>query len=177
MLEDIEKGGGSDALPLLAFTLEQLYLEYGGSGALKFADYEKFGGIRGAIEAGVDRALAAADRDPRIPHDREARLALLRRGLIPWLAGISPETGGPRRRVARLSDIPHEAAPLVALLVEQRLLSTDRIVLREGDNERSEVTIEPAHEALLRQWGLLRGWLEEDFVGAGHAGEREARGA
>ena len=28
LLEDIEKGGGSDALPLLAFTLEQLYLDY-----------------------------------------------------------------------------------------------------------------------------------------------------
>jgi tetratricopeptide (TPR) repeat protein len=164
LLEDIERDGGSDALPLLAFTLEQLYLEYGGSGALKLADYVKFGGIRGAIEAGVERALAAADRDPRIPRDREARLALLRRGLIPWLAGINPETGSPRRRVARLGDIPQEAAPLVALLVEQRLLSTDRVVLREGDKERSEVTIEPAHEALLRQWGLLRGWLEEDFA-------------
>jgi hypothetical protein len=32
-----------------------------------------------------------------------------------------------------------------------------------GATERSEVTIEPAHEALLRQWGLLRGWLEEDL--------------
>jgi hypothetical protein len=36
--------------------------------------------------------------------------------------------------------------------------------VREGDNERHEITIEPAHEALLRQWGLLRGWLEEDFA-------------
>ena len=25
------------------------------------------------------------------------------------------------------------------------------------------MTIEPAHEALLRQWGLLQGWLAEDF--------------
>src|SRR3984885_842240 len=164
LLEDIERDGGSDALPLLAFTLEQLYLEYGGSGALKLADYVKFGGIRGAIEAGVERALAAADRDPRIPRDREARLALVRPGLIPWRAGINPDTGSPRRRVARLGDIPQEAAPLVALLVEQRLLSTDRVVLREGDKERSEVTIEPAHEALLRQWGLLRGWLEGGFA-------------
>src|SRR5262249_37807428 len=30
--------------------------------------------------------------------------------------------------------------------------------------ERVEITIEPAHEALLRQWGHLRGWLEEDFA-------------
>jgi tetratricopeptide (TPR) repeat protein len=164
LLEDIEKGGGSDALPLLAFTLEQLYLDYGGSGAIKVADYEKFGGIRGAIEAAVERALKAADADSRIPRDRDARLDLLRRGLIPWLAGIDPDTASPRRRVARLADIPDEAAPLVRLLVEQRLLTTDRIKVREGDAEKTEITIEPAHEALLRQWGLLRGWLEEDFA-------------
>ena len=89
---------------------------------------------------------------------------MLRRGLIPWLAGIDPDTGSPRRRIARLADIPAEAEPLVRLLVEQRLLSTDRLVLREGDREKIEITIEPAHEALLRQWGLLHGWLEEDFA-------------
>jgi len=29
--------------------------------------------------------------------------------------------------------------------------------------ETRESTIEPTHEALLRQWGLLGGWLTEDF--------------
>jgi tetratricopeptide (TPR) repeat protein len=164
LLEEIEQGGGSDALPLLAFTLEQLYLDYGGSGALKLADYEAFGGIRGAIEAAVERALKAAEGDPRIPRDREARLAMLRRALIPWLAVIDPDTGSPRRRVAPRADIPAEAAPLIDLLVEQRLLSTDRRKVAEGGGEKLDITIEPAHEALLRQWGLLRGWLEEDFA-------------
>jgi WD40 repeat protein len=164
LLADIEAGGGSDTLPLLAFTLEQLYLDYGGGGALTLANYTAFGGVRGAIEAAVKRALAAADQDARIPRDAEARLILLRRGLIPWLAGIDPETGSPRRRIARLADIPPEAAPLIQLLVEQRLLATDRIKVHDGATERSEVTIEPAHEALLRQWGLLRGWLEEDLA-------------
>ena len=88
----------------------------------------------------------------------------MRRGLIPWLAGIDPETATPRRRVARLADIPAEAKPLVNMLVEQRLLATDRVTVRDADKERIEITIEPAHDALLRQWGLLRGWLEEDFA-------------
>jgi tetratricopeptide (TPR) repeat protein len=162
LLEDIEKGGGSDALPLLAFTLEQLYLDYGGSGALRLVDYEAFGGVRGAIEAAVERGLVAADNDLRIPRDPEARLALLRRGMIPWLAGIDPDTGSPRRRVARRADIPGEATPLIDILVEQRLLVTDRATVNGGD--RGEITIEPAHEALLRQWGQLHRWLEEDVV-------------
>ncbi|WP_299561680.1 toll/interleukin-1 receptor domain-containing protein, partial [Enterovirga sp.] len=164
LLEDIERGGGSDALPLLAFTLGQLYVDFGGGGALRLEDYDTFGGIRGAIEAAVKRALAAADRDPRLPRDAEARLLLLRRGLIPWLANVDPETASPRRRRVPLSDIPREAEPLIQLLVEQRLLSVDRSVIRDSAGERIETTIEPAHEALLRQWGLLRGWLDEDFA-------------
>lgn len=164
LLEDIERGGGSDALPLLAFTLGQLYLDFGGGGALRVADYEEFGGIRGAIEAAVRRAMMAADRDPRLPRDPEARFLLLRRGLIPWLANVDPETASPRRRRVPLSDIPKEAEPLIRLLVEQRLLSIDRSLVRDATGERIETTIEPAHEALLRQWGLLRGWLEEDFA-------------
>src|SRR5262249_11312058 len=91
-----------------------------------------------------------------IPSDLAARHALLRRGLIPWIAGIDSETGSPYRRVARLSQIPGEARPLLKLLVEQRLLTTD------GAKESDEPTIEPAHEALLRQWKLLHEWLKED---------------
>jgi formylglycine-generating enzyme required for sulfatase activity len=155
LLADIESGGGRDALPLLAFTLERLYLEYGGRGRLTLADYEALGRIKGSIEAAVERALATADADSRIPRDRAARLLLLRRGLVPWLAGIDAETNQPRRRVARLSEIPAEARPLIDLLKEQRLLATD--VAASG-----EITIEPAHETLLRQWGLLKGWLDED---------------
>ena len=156
LLADLEAGGGKDALPLLAFTLERLFTEYGGDGDLKLAEYEEFGGVSGAIDAAVKQAMAAADGDSRVPPDAEARKALLRRALIPWLSGIDPDTGSPRRFVARLSEIPEEARPLVEHLVNARLLSTD------GDLATGNATIEPAHEALLRQWSLLNGWLVED---------------
>ncbi len=120
------------------------------------ASTRSLGRIRGAIEAAVEEALRKADGNAAIPRDRAARLALLRRGLIPWLAGIDPATGSPRRRVARLAEVPAEARPLIELMVEQRLLATD------VDTATKEVTIEPAHEALLRQWGALDGWLVED---------------
>jgi formylglycine-generating enzyme required for sulfatase activity len=155
-LTDIEAGGAKDALPLLAFTLERLYGEYGTTSHLKLQYYNVLGRIKGSIEAAVDRAFKAADADPKVPKDKEARLALVRRGLIPWLAGIDPDTGAPRRSVARLSEIPAEARPMIQHLVEQRLLATD------VSDVTGETTIEPAHEALLRQWGLLQGWLKED---------------
>jgi tetratricopeptide (TPR) repeat protein len=158
LLHDVEQGGAKDALPLLAFTLERLYLEHGGDGDLRLSEYRQVGGIRGSIDAAVEGALRGADSDPAVPRDRAAREALLRRMLIPWLAGIDPETGTPRRRIARLSEIPEEARPLVTHLVASRLLATDR------NPDTSETTVEPAHEALLRQWGLLQSWLEEDFA-------------
>jgi WD40 repeat protein len=158
LLSDIEEGGGRDALPLLAFTLERLYLEYGARGRLTLQDYDALGRIKGSIAAAVDRAFIAADKNASIPRDREARLVLLRRGLIPWLAGIDPDTGSPRRQKARVSEIPDEARPLIDLLVEERLLSTD------VNQETGERTIEPAHEALLRQWDSLQGWLQEDLA-------------
>ncbi|MBI4923247.1 MAG: TIR domain-containing protein [Devosia nanyangense] len=161
LLSDIEKGGAKDALPLLAFTLERLYRDYGADGDLQLSEYGKLGRIRGAIEAAVEQALGKADANPAIPRDRAARLALLRRGLIPWLAGIDPDTGSPRRRVARLAEVPEEARPLIELMVAERLLATDI------DKQTGERTIEPAHEALLRQWGALDGWLVEDSADLG----------
>ena len=89
------------------------------------------GGLKGAIDAAVERAFIRADPNPRIPVDREARLTLLRRGLIPWLAGIDPESRTPRRNIARRADIPVESLPLLDLLAEERLLSRDTRVARD----------------------------------------------
>jgi WD40 repeat protein len=156
LMLDIEKGGSKDALPLLAFTLERLYIEYGDDGDLTLDEYESMRGIEGALEVAVEQAFKEAINDPRLPNDKQALGALIRRGLIPWLAGIDPVTQSPKRRVAKLSEIPAEAKPMIEHLIKQRLLATDTDI-------NQETTIEPAHEALLRQWGLLQGWLKEDF--------------
>jgi tetratricopeptide (TPR) repeat protein len=163
LLEDIQKGGG-DVLPLLALTLQQLYLAYGSGGMLKLTDYEgkPFGGILGAIERTTVQALEAIDNDPKIPGNRKEHLVRLRRGFIPWLAGIDSLTGHPRRRVATMSEIPDEARPLIQHFVEHRLLFTYGVPRRVGDSQRRETKIEVAHEALLRQWSELRTWLEQD---------------
>ena len=87
LLNDIDAGGAKDALPLLAFTLERLYLEHGGDGKLTASKYQALGGIKGSIEAAVERALQNADADPTIPKDSAARTPLcsaadLFRGLL-----------------------------------------------------------------------------------------------
>jgi WD40 repeat protein len=157
LLADIAADGAKDALPLLAFTLERLYAEYGAGGHLGLNQYVDLGRIKGSIEAAVEHVLKVADDDARIAPDKGTRFTHLRRGLIPWLASVDPETRTPRRRVACLAEIPTEARPMIDLLVEQRLLSTD------VSNDTGETIIELAHEALLRQWGPLQEWLEEDL--------------
>ena len=158
LLMDIETGGGKDALPLLAFTLERLYREYGADGDLLAKEYDALGRIRGSIQAAVDAALKAADADPTIPKESSERLALLRSAFIPALAGVDRETRAARRRVARISEIPQKARGLINCLVDARLLATD------SPPGAGETIIEPAHEALLRQWDALEGWLKEDSV-------------
>jgi hypothetical protein len=114
------------------------------------------GGLRGAIEMAINRALVDAQVDPAVPRDRAELLALLRRAFVPALVAIDPETNLPRRRIARIAEILPLAQPVVLHLVEQRILVTD---VRPGS---SEPIVEVAHEAILRQWALLREWLAED---------------
>jgi hypothetical protein len=155
----VEEMEGADALPLLAFTLERLFIEHGGDGKLLVEDYEQLGGIRGSIEAAIEAAFAEPGRAPAVTADSVARERLLRAGFIPWLARVDPDTEERKRRVARWDEIPPETRPLLERLVEQRLLVRDR---RRLEGEQDAVVIEVAHEALLRTWPRLARWLDED---------------
>lgn len=156
LLRDIGQDDAKDALPLLAFTLERLYREEGNTGKLTLEGYERTGGIAGSINAAVEDAFRAADTISALPPSRIEKLALIRRGFIPWLARIDPETRQPSRRVARQDEIPLEARSILKCLVEARLLSTDRDDVTRGE------TVELAHESLLRKWQDLASWLAED---------------
>lgn len=145
----LDEGAGRDALPLLAFTLARLYRDFHARGQITVADYDAMGGVGGSIDAAVDSALARAAKDRRAA-DGVAVEDMLRQIMIPRFAGIDPETGTARRRTARYETLPTEALPLVDALIEERLLTRDN------------GTVEPAHEALLREWRALTQWLAED---------------
>jgi hypothetical protein len=61
--------------------------------------------------------------------------------------------------------------PVVQHLVESRLLATDR------DHQGNEETVEIIHDVLLREWGQLKQWIEEDrdFLEWHQALERQAQ--
>jgi WD40 repeat protein len=151
---------GADALPLLAFTLERLFVEYGGDGALSLPEYEALGGLRGSVEEVVRVAFAEPERAPTIPVEEAERLRRLKEGFIPWLARIDPDTEERKRRVARWDELPAESRPLIERLITARLLVSDRCRIEGHDSE--VVVVEVAHEALLRQWPTLTAWLDTD---------------
>jgi hypothetical protein len=108
------------------------------------------GGVKGAIEAAAAKARAGAVAAGVPAGDLDA---LLRRSFLPHLVRVN-EAGEFARRVSELSDLDRECLPLVDVLVAQRLLIADQ----KGDVK----TVEIAHEAILREWALLRGWLDAE---------------
>jgi formylglycine-generating enzyme required for sulfatase activity len=145
---------GADALPLLAFTLSNLYQEYSASGNLTSQQYDTMGGVAGSINMALKRALSKPTDAPAIPSAKDAQLAGLRAAFVPWLARIDPESGAAMRRVARLEEFAPSERAVVERLVEARLLVADR---RSGAD-----VVEIAHESLLRQWPPLTEWLKLD---------------
>lgn len=146
---------GTEALPLLAFTLERLYTEFGASGTLRKSDYDALGGVTGAISAAIEDALS--DAPSTVPANREAQLELMREAFIPQLVRVN-DAGEFSRRVAKRMDITSSARPIVDLLIERHILTSDRNI----EDDVSLELIEIAHEALLRNWPLLVEWLEEE---------------
>jgi hypothetical protein len=151
----LDEANGQDALPLLAFALGRLYQGYGAEGSLTLAQYDEMGRIKGAITAAVDQALKKGRIEKSLPAGEDALQALLRETFIPHLARVSKDAAFVRR-IAVKSEIPANAHALVDLLADARLLIRDK---QPGGGDE---VIEVAHEALLREWPLLRGWLEAD---------------
>ena len=133
-------GQESGRLPLLSFLLEQLWQQRRGA-LLTNEAYDSIGGVEGAI-AGKAEALYE-------------RLSDKQRELLPkifmQLISVGEESEDTRRR-AKLSTIGGEARPVVDLLADARLVVTNA--------DESSETMEVAHEALIRGWKRLQGWVD-----------------
>jgi WD40 repeat protein len=133
---------GGDALPLLAYTLQQLAEGHRPGEPITATDYERLGGVVGTLTRQADRARADLERHGV----GEVVLPTLQQ--LTTLQGDDEPTG---RRVAHDRFSGREQQVLEAF-VEARLLRT---VVRDGVR-----MVEVAHEALLRQWPPLREHIE-----------------
>jgi WD40 repeat protein len=138
LLNDVE--GQPGALPLLSTALLELWRLRQGR-RLRLGAYDHSGGVQGAVARLAEDAYLSLEP----AQQPVARRVLLR------LAGEG-EGGAVVRRRAAMSELAG-AEEVVTRLADRRLLTT-------GDG-----AVEVAHEALLREWPRLRGWLEEDVQG------------
>jgi predicted chitinase len=147
-----------DALPLLAFALRQLHEQYGADGVLSLSDYQSLGDPAAGLSPLENAVKQAADGVLQALRPDEASLKALREAFVPAMVRVGKQ-GSYARRAAIWDTLPQAARPLLEALVAARLL-----VRRQSEGQGS--TVEVAHEALLRVWPLLRGWLDDsrDFL-------------
>lgn len=134
---------GGNALPLLAYTLQELCIASGRQGVITAAAYENIGGVRGVLSRQADRVTGELTRlDPTVPV-LETLLKFVTIG----------ENEPTRRRVLRSALSPEERR-IVDAFVSARLLTTDASA---ADGPHGETAVlDVAHEALFRHWPPLR---------------------
>jgi WD40 repeat protein len=136
------------ALPLLQYALTELYERREGS-TLTQAAYRAIGGVSGALAGRAEEIYNGLGADAQ-----EASRQLFLR-----LVTLGEGAEDTRRRVERteLASMEVDQAALEEAIQEfgaWRLLSFDR------DPRSGTPTIEVAHEALMREWGRFRRWID-----------------
>ena len=131
-------------LPLVEFVLRRLWEDRQG-GQLHHAAYKAMGELQGAIAQKAEALFSKlSDEDQR--KVKQIFLRLVRPG----------EGEADTRRRATLAEVGAEEHRLAKQLADERLLVTSQAA---GSGEE---TIEVSHEALIRHWDRLKGWVDAD---------------
>jgi WD40 repeat protein len=131
------------ALPLLSHALLETWKRHRGR-ALTLADYLAAGGVQGAVAQTAEDVYAGLSA-------AQQRIA---RGIFLRLTAIGEGTVDTKRR-ASLEELRGGGDPGETGLVLERLAAARLVAVGED-------SVEVTHEALIRSWPRLRGWLTED---------------
>ncbi len=145
-----EVGDQPGALPLLQYALTETF-EHSQDGQLNLTAYEASGGVLGALGRRAEEIYSGLEKTEQ----EMVRQLFLR--LVTLGEGVEDT----RRRVmlaeieAAGSQLSEGFNPVIDRYGRYRLLTFDH------DPATRAPTVEVAHEALLREWSRLRGWLDE----------------
>jgi WD40 repeat protein len=151
LLQDVSSNPG--ALPLLQFALTELWQRRDGR-RMTVAACRAVGGLEGALKNRADDVLKTFD-------DTQRELC---RRIFLSLTQPGEGTEDTKRRASFAELVPAGADPgevqsVVGSLADARLVTT-------GDSKApGTMSVEVAHEALIRGWGQLRQWVEADRAG------------
>ena len=145
MLDEVgEEPGG---LPLLSHALQETWRRQR-NGELTHVGYRAAGGVKGAIAQTAEATFAALT-------EQEQAIA---RNIFLRLTELGEGTEDTRRRVQQAELLPTGDETTATETVVQRLANA-RLLTTDKDE------VEVAHEALIREWETLRGWLDADREG------------
>jgi hypothetical protein len=156
--ETTEGQSGGDPLPLLAFTLRKLYEQRAVTTMITTEDYDRVGGVVGALKAEANRTLEQLQRqglgDAVVPTLLE-------------LVHVDPERPPPAGRTVRRESFSPVGNRVLDAFIEARLLTS----------AEDEPSVSVAHEALLREWSHLANAIDgsRDRLVARTRLERDAR--
>lgn len=139
----VNDAGTDDALPLLAYLLQELYFASGPGETVTEELYRSLGGVAGALGRQADHTVAELDC-------ADNGVDFVLRVLLRFVTVQGQEVA--RRRVP-LAELTAEERRVVDAFVEARLLMSD---VRAGQEPYAQVT----HEALFRRWAPLRQEVE-----------------
>jgi WD40 repeat protein len=144
-----ETTGQPGSLPLTQYALTELFDRRAGDQMTHDA-YQAIGGITSALGRRADEIFESLE-----PADQEATRQLFLR-LVTLGEGVEDA----RRRVL-LAELATLMIPEAGMQGVIDLLGRYRLLTFDHDPATRGPTIEVAHEALLREWPRLRGWLDE----------------
>jgi len=144
------------ALPLLSFTLSELYLKYlqrrGNDRTMRESDYNQLGGLMGALtNRATEEYEALRKLDPA--YEKTLRWLMLR--MVAIEGGVSTRRRVPRSEL-RYPDSRENQRVRTAI----ESFSSARLIV-EGNETGGEPYVEPAHDALAIGWDLLLNWKNE----------------
>ncbi len=146
MLRDAA-AGHREILPLLQFTLEELYQRRTEDGVLTLAAYRELGGVEGSLAQRAETVFK------QLPDAVEAELPKVLNALVS--IGQDAQTAIGRKR-APWSDLSTgRSRELVDTFVDNRLFVTEL-----ADDGSAVVTV--AHEALLWHWPRVKDWVAQN---------------
>ena len=143
ILKDVENQPGN--LPLLEFALTELWNKRADK-QLTHKIYEDIGQVEGAL------ARHADEKYGNLTEDEQGKVRRI------FIQLVRPGEGTEdTRRVAMKAELGEQSWSLVRQLADARLVVTSR-------NLASQETVEVVHEALIRNWGELREWMNTNRI-------------
>ncbi len=153
-------------LPLMSFTLSELYDKYIESGRednlLSEADYQSFGGVIGGLQNRADLLYKNFERE--YPNRFTLYQQLMKNIVLRMVYLSTGELASQRVPAEDLVFVDKEVNMARAEVMNQ--LTGSRLVVAAADSEHQQY-YEPAHDVFIKTWGKIWEWIDQtgkDFM-------------